>query len=85
MFKHNGVQSILNEEKPSWNKIEPSIFFDESKCGPLHMLCCIIIFLYKRFPTFNSPLMLYIEFFKILPQMIIKYPIFYRTSFLKYH
>ena len=45
IFKHNGVQSILNEEKPSWNKIEPSIFFDEEKCGPLHMLYCKVVFL----------------------------------------
>ena len=28
MFKLNGVQSILNEEKLAWNKIEPSIFED---------------------------------------------------------
>ena len=37
-FEHNGDQSILNKETPPWNKIEPSIFFDEAKCGPLHML-----------------------------------------------
>ena len=45
MFKHNGVQNILNEEKPSWTKIEPAIFFDEAKCGPLHMLYCMVFFM----------------------------------------
>ena len=34
-FKHNGVESILDEVKPSSNKIEPSVFFDEVKCDPL--------------------------------------------------
>ena len=38
MFERNGVHNILNEEKPPWNKIVPSIFSDEAKCGPLHML-----------------------------------------------
>ena len=33
---------MLNGEKPSWNKIELSIFFDEVKCGPLHMLYCMV-------------------------------------------
>ncbi len=37
-------KGIVNEEKPPWNKIEPSIFFDEAKCGPLHMLYCIVMF-----------------------------------------
>ena len=45
MFKHNGVQSILNKEKFLWNKIEPSILFDEAKCGPFHMLYCMVLFL----------------------------------------
>ena len=35
MFKHNGVQNILNEQKHLWNKFKPSIFFDEAKYGPL--------------------------------------------------
>ena len=46
MFEHNGVQSILNEEKSSYNKIEPSIFFDEANCGSLHMLYCMILSIY---------------------------------------
>jgi hypothetical protein len=58
---HYGVQSILNEEKPSWNKIEPSIFFDEAKCGPLHMLYCMVIFIYV-FQHLIYPYMLYTIF-----------------------
>ena len=57
MFKHNGVQSIPNEEKPSWNKIMPSIFFDEAKCGPLHMLCCMV-FVLQLVSNINLPLYL---------------------------
>ena len=64
-FIHNGVQSTLNEEKPPWNNIEPSIFFDEAKCGLLLMLYCIIVFcflfVFKKklgdwFPTLIRPL-----------------------------
>ena len=55
-FEHNGVQSILNEEKPPWNKIEPSIFFDEANYGPLHMLYCMIHKFNNWFPTLIFPL-----------------------------
>jgi hypothetical protein len=45
MFRHIEVQSILDKEKPPWIKFKPSIFFDEAKCGPLHMLYCMVFFL----------------------------------------
>ena len=44
-FKHNEIQNNFSEEYPSQNKIETSIFFDERKCGSLHMLSCMLHFL----------------------------------------
>ena len=58
-FKHNGVSSILNEEKPLWNRIEPCIFFDEAKCGPLNMLYCIIYFFTHGFQQYLTTYILY--------------------------
>ena len=43
-LKDNEVQSILNEEKPPWNKIKLFKFFNEGKCGPLtHVILHVII------------------------------------------
>jgi hypothetical protein len=58
-FKHTGVQSILNEENPSWNKIEPFIFFDEANCGPLHMLYYMVLFLIIGFQHYFAPCIVY--------------------------
>ena len=47
------------------------------------MLFCMVIILFEN-PNINVLLYFYIEFFKILPQMNIEYPLFYRTLFLEY-
>ena len=47
------------------------------------MLFFMVIILSEN-PNINLMLYFYIEFFKILPQMNIEYPLFYRTLFLEY-
>ena len=55
-FRHSGVQSIL---KPPWNKTKPSIFLDEAKCDPLHMLYYMNFFHMIGFQHQSAPYILY--------------------------
>ena len=41
-------------------KIEPSIFFNEAKCGPLHMLYCMVFFSIIDFQHWFAPYSLHI-------------------------